>query len=95
MPLGPEERNKTLQILDEIIGQNLDEQIKEHKASAKASLALHFDRDLAAAEECAKNKDLGGSICPSHLGGDVKYNANHAGEVTGLTGMHSKLKGRA
>lgn len=57
MPLGPEERNKRLQILDETIGQNLDEQIKEHKASAKASLALHFDRELAAAEECAKNRD--------------------------------------
>jgi nuclear transport factor 2 (NTF2) superfamily protein len=36
----------------------LDEQIKEHKASAKVSLALHFDRELAAAEECAKNRDL-------------------------------------
>jgi hypothetical protein len=36
----------------------LDEQIKEHKASAKFSLALHFDRELAAAEECAKNRDL-------------------------------------
>ena len=58
MPLGPEERNKRLQILDETIGQNLDEQIKEHKASAKASLALHFDRELAAAEECARNRDL-------------------------------------
>jgi len=58
MPLGPEERNKRLQILDETIGQNLDEQIKEHKASAKASLALHFDRELAAAEECTKNRDL-------------------------------------
>ncbi|MGC1135822.1 MAG: hypothetical protein WA941_23560 [Nitrososphaeraceae archaeon] len=58
MPLGPEERNKRLQILDETIGQNLDEQIKEHKASAKASLALHFDKELAAAEECTKNRDL-------------------------------------
>ena len=58
MPLGPEERNKRVQILDETIDQNLDEQIKEHKASAKASLALHFDRELAAAEECAKNRDL-------------------------------------
>jgi hypothetical protein len=58
MPLGPEERNRRLQILDETIGQNLDEQIKEHKASAKASLALHFDREFAAAEECAKNRDL-------------------------------------
>jgi hypothetical protein len=34
----------------------LDEQIKEHKASAKVSLALHFDRELAAAEECAKTE---------------------------------------
>lgn len=58
MPLSSEERKKRLQILDETIGQNLDEQIKEHKASAKVSLALHFDRELAAAEECAKNRDL-------------------------------------
>lgn len=54
MPLGPEERNKRLQRLDESIGQNLDEQIKEHKVS----LALHFERELTAAEECAKNRDL-------------------------------------
>ena len=58
MPLSAEERKKRLQIVDETIGQNLDEQIKEHKASAKVSLALHFDRELAAAEECAKNRDL-------------------------------------
>jgi hypothetical protein len=58
MPLSSEERNKRLHSLDEIIGQSLDEQIKEHKASAKVSLALHFDRELAAAEECAKNRDL-------------------------------------
>ena len=58
MPLGPEERDKRLQILDETIGQNLNEQIKEHKSSAKVSLALHFDRELAAAEECARNRDV-------------------------------------
>lgn len=58
MPLGLEERNKRLRSLDETIGQNLDEQIKEHKASAKVSLALHFERELTAAEECAKNRDL-------------------------------------
>jgi hypothetical protein len=58
MPLSPEERNRRLQILDETIGQSLNEQIKEHRASAKVSLALHFDRELAAAEECAKNRDL-------------------------------------
>jgi hypothetical protein len=58
MPLSPEERNKRLQILDETIGQNLDEQIMEHKASAKVSLAIHFDRELVAAEECARNRDL-------------------------------------
>ena len=58
MPLSSEERRKRLQSLDEIMGQSLDEQIKEHKASTKVSLALHFDRELAAAEECAKNRDL-------------------------------------
>lgn len=58
MPLSSEERKKRLQSIDEIMGQSLDEQIKEHKASAKVSLALHFDRELAAAEECAKNRDL-------------------------------------
>ena len=58
MPLSSEERNKRLQILDETIGQSLNEQIKEHKASAKVSLALHFDRELATAEECAKNRNL-------------------------------------
>ncbi len=58
MPLSSEERKKRLQSLDEIMGQSLDEQIKEHKASAKVSLALHFDRELAAAEECAENRDL-------------------------------------
>jgi hypothetical protein len=58
MPLTPEERNMRLQSLDEAIGQNLDEQIQDHKASAKFSLALHFERELAAAEECAKNRDL-------------------------------------
>ena len=58
MPLSSEERNKRLQILDETIGQSLNEQIKEHKASAKVSLALHFDWELAAAEECAKNRNL-------------------------------------
>lgn len=54
MPLSSEESTKRLQSLDEIMGQSLDEQIKEHKASTKVSLALHFDRELAAAEECAK-----------------------------------------
>jgi hypothetical protein len=58
MPLSSEERKKRLQSLDEIMGQSLDEQINEHKASSKVSLALHFDRELAAAEECAKNSDL-------------------------------------
>ncbi|HEY7082563.1 MAG TPA: hypothetical protein VH500_22970 [Nitrososphaeraceae archaeon] len=58
MPLSPEERKKRLQTVDEIIGQNFDEQIKEHKASAKVSLAIHFERELTAAEECAKNRDL-------------------------------------
>jgi hypothetical protein len=36
----------------------LDEQIREHKASAKMALALHFNRELEAAEECAKKRDL-------------------------------------
>jgi hypothetical protein len=58
MPLSSEERKKRLQSLDEIMGQSLDEQIKEHKDSAKVSLALHFDGELVAAEECAKNRDL-------------------------------------
>jgi hypothetical protein len=58
MPLSSEERKKRLETLDEIMGQTLDEQINEHKASAKVSLALHFDRELVAAEECAKNRDL-------------------------------------
>lgn len=58
MPLSPEERDKRLQSLDDTIGQNLAEQIQEHKASARFSLALHFDRELAAAEECAKVRDL-------------------------------------
>jgi hypothetical protein len=47
MPLCPEERNKRLQILDETIGQNLDEQIKEHKASAKVSLAYILIENLS------------------------------------------------
>jgi hypothetical protein len=58
MSLNPEERDKRLYSLDETIGQNLDQQIKEHKASAKVALALHFNRELVAAEECAKKRDL-------------------------------------
>ena len=54
MPLSSEERNKRLQILDETIGQSLNEQIKEHKASAKVSLALHFDRELATLKNVQK-----------------------------------------
>ena len=58
MSLSPDERDVRLHSLDEIIGQNLDQQIKEHKASAKIALALHFSRELVAAEECAKKRDL-------------------------------------
>jgi hypothetical protein len=58
MSLSPDERDMRLHSLDEIIGQNLDQQIKEHKASAKIALALHFSRELVAAEECAKKRDL-------------------------------------
>lgn len=54
MSLSPEERDKRLHTLDETIGQNLDQQIKEHKASAKVALALHFNRELVAAEECER-----------------------------------------
>jgi hypothetical protein len=46
MPLSSEVRKKRLQSLDEIMGQSLDEQIKEYKASAKVSLAIQFDRSL-------------------------------------------------
>ncbi|HZD36288.1 MAG TPA: hypothetical protein VE130_13890 [Nitrososphaeraceae archaeon] len=46
MPLTPEERDKRLQSLNETIDQNLDEQIQEHKDSARFSLALYFDREL-------------------------------------------------
>ena len=58
MSLSPDERDMRLHSLDEIIGQNLDQQIKEHKASAKIALALHFSRELVAAEECAKKRYL-------------------------------------
>jgi hypothetical protein len=58
MSLSPDERDMRLHSLDEIMGQNLDQQIKEHKASAKIALALHFSRELVAAEECAKKRDL-------------------------------------
>ncbi|MGI0043145.1 MAG: hypothetical protein ACRD47_05480 [Nitrososphaeraceae archaeon] len=81
MSLSPEERDKRLHNLDETIGQNLDQQIKEHKASAKVALALHFNRELVAAEECAKEKGFARSFCPSHLGGNAKYNVKSAGEV--------------
>lgn len=50
----------------------MDEQIKEHKANAKVALALHFDGELEAAEECVERS--AGGICPSDLGGDAKYN---------------------
>lgn len=58
MSLTPDERDNRLHSLDEVIGQNLDQQIKEHKASAKIALALHFNRELISAEECAKKRDL-------------------------------------
>ena len=58
MSLSPDERDMRLHSLDEIIGQNLDQQIKEHKASTKIALALHFSRELVAAEECAKKRVL-------------------------------------
>jgi hypothetical protein len=58
MSLSPAERDKRLHSLDEIIGQNLDQQIEEHRDSAKFALALHFNRELVAAEECAKKRDL-------------------------------------
>ena len=80
MSLNPEERDKRLHSLDETMGQNLDQQIKEHKASAKVALTLHFNRELVAAEECAK-KGIYKSFCPSHLGGNAKYNVKSAGEV--------------
>ena len=83
MPLVSEERKKRLQSLDEIMGQSLDEQIKEHKASAKVSCSLHFDsRNLLLLRSVPKI-DSTGSICPPYLSGDVKYNTKYAGKVTG------------
>ena len=58
MSLSQDERDKRLRSLDEMIGQTLDQQIEEHKASAKFALALHFNRELVAAEECATKRDL-------------------------------------